>query len=131
MLTTYTTFLGPATRSRARSSSQPMRSMAEMTAAVEQLAKGKRGSKRSTTTAPESVSTADSEMAISSPRSDPFSRGNDETMALQVWNKLFEGDNFDKLAEASDYIRVNVTRLLESGQHERMASEIVEERCFH
>ena len=100
MLTTFTSFVGPSTRSRVRSSSETLRSMEEMMGTMEQLAKRKRGaSKRSTTMTPESVSTADSEMAISSPRSDPFSRGNDEPVALQVWNELFEGDNFGKIAE--------------------------------
>ena len=105
MSTTLTTFLGPNTRSRMRSSSQPLRSMAEMMGTVEQLAKRKRGaSKRSTTTTPEIELTADSEVVTSSPMSDPFSRGNDEPMALQVWNEMFDGDNFDKIAEESDYI---------------------------
>ena len=98
MSTTSTTLVGPYTRSRAMSSSQPVKPIPEMVDAVEQLAKRKRGQRRSPTTIPASVSTADSEIAISSPISDPFSTGSSEPVALQVWNELFEGDDFNKIA---------------------------------
>ena len=127
MSTTSTTLVGPYTRSRAMLSSQPVKPIPEMVDAVEQLAKRKRGQRRSPTTTPASVSTADSEIAVSSPTSDPFSTGSSEPVALQVWNELFEEDDFNKIAEQSDYIRVNVAGLLETAQIERMAYGIMEE----
>ena len=100
-----TTLVGQVlTRARAKSSSQQVRPITEMMDTVEQLAKRKKGQKRSPTPTPASVSTIDSEVAASSPTSDPVSTGRSESVALQVWNELFGEDEFNKIAEQSDYI---------------------------
>ena len=104
-MSTNTTLVGQVlTRARARSSSQQVRPITEMMDTVEQLAKRKKGQKRGPTTTPASVSTIDSEVAATSPTSDPFSAGRSESVALQVWNEMFGEDDFNKNAEQSDYI---------------------------
>ena len=128
MSTTITNSVGPSTRSCVKSSSETLRSMGEMVETVEQLAKRKKGaSKGSPPATPEIELTTDSEELTSSSLGGPCSRGNAEPIALQIWNEMFEDDNFDKFAEGSDYIQNKVGNLLQSSQMARMAAKVVEE----
>ena len=128
MSTTFTSFVGPSTRSRVKLSSETLKTMEEMIGTMEQLAKRKRGaSKGSPPATLDNELIADSEVLTSSPLGDPFLRGNAEPIALQIWNEMFEEDTFDKIAEGSDYIQGKVANLLQSSQKVRMATEIVEE----
>ena len=118
------------TRQRAQSSSQQVRPIQEMVDSMEQIGKRNRGQKRSPTPNPASISTIDSEEVNSSPTSNPASTERREPLALQIWNELFGEDEFNKLAEQSDYIQVRVAGLLEEEQMERLANGTTEEGGF-
>ena len=102
--TSFKHLLQVLTKARAKSSSQQVRPITEMVDAIEKLAKRRKGQGRGPTPNLASISTTDSEVTATSPTSDPFPTDGSESVALQVWNEIFEEDEFSKITEQSDYI---------------------------
>ena len=128
MSTTVARFVGPRTRSRAKSDSEAVRPVEDMTGEMERLAGQKRkASKGIPSVTPEEEVATDSEMTPSSPVCQIFPSEGAEQVPLQVWNEMFSEHNFHEIAEESEYISEDIANLISTAQHANMTREVTEE----
>ena len=123
-VTGFKHLLNILTKTRAKSSPQ-QRSLTEMVDAIERLGKGKKEQERVPIPTLANKSTTDNKTTATT--SNPITTNKSESAALQVWDELFGEDEISKIIEQSNYIQVEVARLLEAGQMEKMTIGIMEE----
>ena len=110
---------GTGTKRRTQASSQLTMSVEECVAIVDDISKKKRVS-RKVSTAPSGSASTSCGVSSSDSGGNFSPTGDGESVAVQVWKEMFEGDDFRAVIEQFDFVKLKVGEFLEPAEKDRM-----------